>query len=323
MDENAPRDPAAARRRHDRPGWIMDRRNFLCVSAGALAGLATGCASFWSREPRGPRFGLVTDAHYADADAKGVRFYRESIGKMREAVDALRGENLRFLAELGDIKDMADGEAEARTLEHLVAIESELQRYGGPTYHVLGNHDMDNLSKAQVLGRIRNSGIAADRSYYGYRSGGIHFVVLDACFRSDGVAYDHGDFRSNDSFIPGDELAWLAGELDGDDAPVIVFAHQRLDDAGGLSVSNRAEVRAALEASGKVLAVFQGHDHKGAIGRINGIHYYTLRAIVDGSGPENGSYAVVEVDAELNVIVTGYRHAVGADLMRAEAAASA
>ena len=41
-----------------------------------------------------------------------------------------------------------------------------------------------------------------------------------------------------------------------------------------------------LHASGKVLAVFQGHHHSGSYSNIAGIHYYTLKALVEGSGPD-------------------------------------
>ena len=79
-------------------------------------------------------------------------------------------------------------------------------------------------------------------------------------------------------------------------------------------VEHRLEVREVLESSGKVLAVFQGHDHKGAYSLINGIHYYTLKAIIEDSGPENNAYAVVDVHPDLSLTVTGFRRAVSMDL---------
>jgi hypothetical protein len=100
-----------------------------------------------------------------------------------------------------------------------------------------------------------------------------------------------------------------------------VFAHQRLDAAGDAYVKNSAEVRAVLEASGKVLAVFQGHEHPGGHRLVNGIHYYTLKALVEGSGAENNSYAVLEVHPDFNLTITGYRRAVGMTLARTISAA--
>jgi metallophosphoesterase superfamily enzyme len=284
----------------------------LKVSAGALAGLAAAGDRFCTQAP--VRFGLVTDSHYADADPVGARFYRESLAKMREAVTILRGEKVSFLGILGDIKDMAPKEPEARTLAHLAAIEAEIQRFGGPTYHVLGNHDMDNLSKPQVLAGITNTGIPRDRSYYAFGHQGLRFIVLDACYLGNDQPYDHGNFDYRNTWVPADELAWLDRELTASVDPVIVLAHQRLDAEGPLHVNNSADVRAVLERSKKVLAVFMGHDHPGAYNQVNGIHYYTQKAIVEGSGEAQNAYTIVTVDPVMNITVTGYRMAVSKDL---------
>ena len=296
-------------------GWRVARRDFLKASAASLCGLALARQAFAAGTPREPwRFGLVTDSHYADAEPKGTRFYRESLGKVRAAVDKLRAERAGFLAMLGDLKDMAPGEAEARTLSHLVAIESEIQRFSGPTYHVLGNHDMDNLSKPQFVAHVTNTGITPGRSFYGFSHGGLRFIVLDATYDKDGRDYDHGKFDWRDSNLPAAQLEWLGTELKATREPVIVFVHQRLDGNGPASIRNREAVRRPLEASGKVLAVFQGHDHPGAYTLINGIHYYTLRAVIEGSGEANNAFAVVDVSPNLDLAITGYLRAVSLKL---------
>lgn len=302
-----------------RDDWQPGRRDFLKASIGSLAALMMGVrrlAAAPAPAAAGLRFGLVTDVHYADADAHGVDFYRESLGKLREAVERLRADGAVFLAELGDFKDMAPGEREERTLGHLIAVERAFQGFGGPTYHVLGNHDVDNLSKAQVLAHIANTGIETGRSFYAFTRGGVRFIVLDADFTRDGRPYDHGQFDWRDTNVPPPELAWLRGELAAGTSPVIVLAHQCLDGDGKLQVVNRAEVRAILEQSRRVLAVFQGHDHRGAYSRIGGIHYYTLRAMVEGSGPANSAYAAVDVHPDLSLTVTGYHRAVSMELAR-------
>jgi hypothetical protein len=298
-------------------GWRIDRRDFLKASVASLFGLMLGGRRLpAAAEPRRPgfRFGLLADPHYADTDPRGTRFYRESLGKMREAVDRLHAGKVEFLAELGDIKDMALNEPDTQTLSHLVAIEREFQRFAGPTYHVLGNHDMDNLSKAQVLAHITNTGIPADRSFYAFSHGGVRFIAIDTNFMKDGRDYDHGNFDWREIYLPAPQLDWLSAELKAAAGPVIILGHQRLDGDGHVQVVNRAEVRGVLEASGKVLAVFQGHDHKGAYSLINGIHYYTLKAIIEDSGPANNAYAVVDVRPDLSLILTGYRRAVSMEL---------
>ena len=86
-------------------------------------------------------------------------------------------------------------------------------------------------------------------------------------------------------------------------------------------MKNASAVRAVLERSKKVVAVFQGHQHEGGYSLINGIHYYTLKSVIDGSGPENNAYAIVQADAVFNLTVTGYRKAENRMLPRAGASA--
>jgi len=294
-----------------RSNWLVSRRAFLKSSAVSLAALHLSCAS-WKTSNAGDgtaRFGIVTDCHYADADAAGARFYRESLDKLGECVELMNAENVDFLIELGDFKDQGKPPVERETLSYLEAVERVFHEFDGPTYHVLGNHDMDSISKRQFLSRVENTNIDSGRSYYSFDVNRLHFVVLDANYRTDGAHYDHGNFDWTDANIPPEELAWLAQDLAGAGGPVVIFTHQLLDGTGSVYVKNASEVRGGLEASGKVLAVFQGHHHSGSYNEIAGIHYYTLKALVEGSGPENNSYAIAEIAPGGDIIVTGYRRA--------------
>jgi len=223
-------------------------------------------------------------------------------------------QHISFLVELGDFKDQNSPPVEHRTLSYLQAIESVFQKFDGQTYHVLGNHDTDSLSKKQFLSNIENTGIDSNKSSYSFDFNDFHFVVLDANYKSDGDDYDHGNFDWTDANIPPAELKWLKQDLAATHKPVIVMIHQLLDGTGSVYVKNANNVRQVLEQSGKVLAVFQGHHHDGHYSRINGIHYYTLKAMIEGPGPENNSYAIVEVLPDMSINITGYRKAVSKQL---------
>ncbi|MCX5645154.1 MAG: metallophosphoesterase family protein [Phycisphaerae bacterium] len=255
------------------------------------------------------RFGIVTDCHYADADPVGTRFYRESLGKLAQCVDRMNAERVDFLIELGDLKDQNRPAVEEKTLVHLQNIEAVLQRFKGRRYHVLGNHDMDSISKRQFLSHVENTGIDVGRSYYSFDVGGLHFIVLDANYRPDGNDYDHGNFDWTNANIPARELDWLQRDLAARGGGAVVFVHQRLDGVGPVFVKNASQVRQILQASNRVLAVFQGHDHDGDYRHLDGIHYYTLKAVVEGHGEENNSYAIVDVHPGQGMTVTGYHKA--------------
>jgi alkaline phosphatase len=71
-------------------------------------------------------------------------------------------------------------------------------------------------------------------------------------------------------------------------------------------VKNAAEVRRLFEASGRVRAVFQGHHHAGGYRQINGIHYCTLQAMVEGPGQDNNAFAIVEAWPGPEIRLTGF-----------------
>ncbi|MFT5369434.1 MAG: putative phosphodiesterase [Candidatus Latescibacterota bacterium] len=299
--------------------WMVTRRDVLKVSGLLIAGLSVGApmtyAANMNNKPK-LRFGIVADAHYADADPRGVRHYRESLPKLAECVTSMNTQKVSFLVELGDLKDQGNPAEEENTLTYLDTIETALANFEGPRYHVFGNHDVDSISKTQFLAHTENTGIAKDATYYSFDAHGVHFVVLDACYTADGSDYDHGKFSWKDANIPKEECDWLKSDLASTAKPVVVFVHQQLDGETDLCIKNAAQVRQILQESQKVLAVFQGHNHAGHYSHIEGIHYYTIKGMVEGSGEENNSYATVEVHEDHSVVVTGYRKAISTHMAK-------
>jgi len=297
----------------EKNGCIITRRIFLKISILTAAGLYSGLSPVkanFSNSQTNRRFGIVTDTHYADIPNGKKTFNSESLAKMNECVETMNNEKVNFLIELGDLKDISHPVSESITLEYLDAIEKVFTKFNGPRYHVLGNHDMDCISKEKFLSHIENTGIPKRKKYYSFERIGLHFIVLDANYTSDGLDYECGNFEWSDTNIPQSEIDWIKKDLLSSEKPVIVFTHQLLDGSfGPATINNAKKVRRVLENSGKVLAVFQGHLHKGRYRKINKIHYYTLRAMVLGKGKENNSYAIVEIYND-HINITGYRKAV-------------
>lgn len=285
--------------------WKINRRVFLKSSGAALAFAAL--PSYVRQGSGKVRFGLISDSHYADREVSGIRFYRESAEKMKACVDVMNQEKVDFMIHLGDFKDQDPEPNEQRTMQYLRDFEAIYAEFEGPRYHVLGNHDMDSLSKLQFQSLVENTGIEKSQTYYSFNKGDYHFVVLDACFNPDGSPYDHDNFKWYDANVPQEQLDWLEKDLKDAKKPTIVFVHQMLEDIenGKHHIKNFAEVRDILESSGKVTAVFQGHKHEERYKLINDIHYYTIYGMVDYSGPENNSFAIVTLDGE-RITIDGY-----------------
>ena len=254
--------------------------------------------------PKALRIGIVTDAHYADADTRGTRHYRESLAKMKEAVAVFQREGVDFAIETGDLIDAADARSRPAELAFLRQIDHQFKQADVPTMYVLGNHCVYSLNKKEFLGTV-----GQEKSYFSRDVGGWHIVVLDACFREDGEPYYRGDFDWTDTEIPSEEREWLKGALDATDLPTLVFVHQRvdLDKPNSYAVHSASEVRSILSGSGKVAAVFQGHSHTNEHKLIDGVNYVTLTAMVEGSGDQNNAYSVLHCDADGSIRLDGFR----------------
>lgn len=291
-----------------------NRRGFLRQTAGTAAGLGLGClatrpAAAAGAEPAAPvlRIGLLTDVHYADVPPRGSRHYRDSLVKLAAAGAEYAKAPTELTIELGDFIDSADSlEAEKGFLRTVTAHYSKLP---GAPHYVLGNHCVSVLTKAEFLEIVGQ----AD-AYYSFDQGGFHHVILDACFRSDGVPYQRNNFNWTDAFIPPEELDWLREDLKTARGPVLVYVHQCLDVDPPYGVKNAAQVRQVLQASGRVRAVFQGHHHAGGHRRIEGIDYVTLRGMVEGPAPDNNAFAILDILPGETLRLTGFAKQPSVDL---------
>jgi 3',5'-cyclic AMP phosphodiesterase CpdA len=291
----------------DEPATVVGRRAFLqqgtlVLAAAAIESATAGpLAARDAASKRGAvRIALVTDLHYADKEPQGSRFYREALGKLAEAAEQFHGDRPDMLVELGDLVDAADTpEVE---LGYVETINRDLSAICPARHYVLGNHCVYTLTKDEFLGAVER-----ERSYYSFDTGGAHFIVLDACFRSDGTPYGRQNFEWTDTNISAEQIEWLAGDLAATRGKTVVFTHQRLDVGNAYGVKNGGQVRKLLEESGKVLAVLQGHSHQNDYHDIAGIHYCTLAAMIEGSGAENNGYTRMDIQADGSIRLTGFR----------------
>lgn len=245
----------------------MNRRRFLTrlplsLSLPAPALLAACSCSSSSTSKSSPRsshlrplrFGLITDVHQD--------IMHDGVDRLSAFVDAMTRERVDFIAQLGDF---------CWPHPRNRSFMETWNRFPGPRYHVLGNHDMDGgYAREQTVGFY---GMPA--RHYAFQAGGLKFLVLDG--NDPG-----GTSRGYKRFVAADQLAWLTTELRQSSQPVVVFIHQALDHPQG--IENQAEVRAILEqartatGSPRVVAVFSGHHHQDWTRTLAGIHYLQINS---------------------------------------------
>jgi hypothetical protein len=165
-----------------------------------------------------------------------------------------------FLVELGDFKDMPASESEEKALIYL----SGQRRYSflqGPILHVLGNHDVECISKEQFLSVVPIPVFPKTRLTIPSTKR-LSFIVLDADYDStEGVSarvISTGVIPISLSI----ELTWLKKDLRKH------AAQRSFSSISNLMVKARICKQCSSgpknsERSGKVAAVFQGHYHEG------------------------------------------------------------
>ena len=299
----------------------MRRKEFIQYLSSGILLLAVGRLPQSQAAPRRTlRFGVLTDTHYADRPTAGTRHYADSLQKVDEAIEAFNRAKVDFVIELGDLKDMDAKGTPELTLRYLDSIEQRLRRFDGPLYHVLGNHDMDCITKEEFLAHTSNAGRANGRAYYSFEAQGVRCIVLDANFNADMTPYSRGNFDWRVANIPTEQLDWLDGELTRHRRqPTIIFLHQMLDSFSDINkdlcVKNADKAVEIIERHEQVLAVIQGHHHPGHYSFRRGVHYLTLQGMIEQAAPTN-SYAIVEVRPSGDISVDGFKSCPDRELSR-------
>jgi alkaline phosphatase len=299
----------------------MRRKEFIQYLSSGILLLAVGRLPEALAAPRRTlRFGVLTDTHYADRPTAGTRHYADSLQKVDEAIEAFNRAKVDFVIELGDLKDMDAKGTPELTLRYLDSIEQCLRRFDGPLYHVLGNHDMDCITKEEFLAHTSNAGRANGRAYYSFEAQGVRCIVLDANFNADMTPYSRGNFDWRVANIPTEQLDWLDGELTRHRRqPTIIFLHQMLDSFSDINkdlcVKNADKAVEIIERHEQVLAVIQGHHHPGHYSFRRGVHYLTLNGMIEQAAPTN-SYAIVEVRPSGDISVDGFKSCPDRELSR-------
>jgi len=281
-------------------GWFVALSIVLAFAGFTAFGLAEDAPMV--------RLGIVTDVHAHDTDSpnehKVMTGYAE---RLRAFADAMTSWPADALIDLGDFvngtfvmgAELGDPDRIPAILDQAV---TALSPFEGPVHHVIGNHDVYDLTKEEYM-----AGISAEETYYSVDIGALHVVILDAQFQKSGEDYGNIGWMVQ-GMIPEQELEWLREDLAATSSPTLVCVHQPLDVsfallAGGPTISNYLAVRETLSASGVVIAVFQGHTHDFSLNTIDGIHYVTFAAMVDHDEPAPPTWAAVTVDTAARTIL--------------------
>ena len=233
------------------------------------------------------RFGIVTDIHYNPETETG----NATQAGLERCIERWTREGVEFVIQLGDLISREGPEAEA----DLIAVRNMLARFGGPVYHVAGNHCL------AVPPERYKAIMGLDSLYYTVAKHGIRFIALDGM---DVSAINEPQTEADRHLleyyrdvvkapfycgaIGARQLEWLVKGLDlalKNEEPVIILSHLPLleettDEKHGL-LWNHEEVTAILLRYPNVRAVLSGHYHSAAQAMRGGVQFVVVAAFGD------------------------------------------
>jgi predicted phosphodiesterase len=254
-------------------------------------------------------FGAIADCQYCAGPNRGSRHYASSAGKLKECVAELNKHDLEFVIHLGDFIDR-----DYSSFDKVLPIYQSLQM---PAYHALGNHDFDVADelKGKVVERM-----GMKSKYYEFSVEDWRFIVLDGndvsfhAYPKNSPKYKDAEryYRENkirsprwNGAVGSEQVAWLRKILqkaEKQKEKVAVFCHFPVYPADPHNLWNAGEIISLLEEFSCVKAYINGHNHKGKYGQKNGIHYLTLKGMVE---TEMNAYSIIRVH-QGKLKVTGY-----------------
>ncbi len=248
-------------------------------------------------------FGLVSDVQYCDCDSMGTRFYRNSLSKLTEAIDDFNSHDLDFTINLGDLID--------RNFSSYDSVMPILRQSSHTVRNVAGNHEynVESRKRKDVNGLL---GIG-DNGYYSFVIKGFRFIILNSfdlsTYSPDRKKRNQAEkmletMEQEDAIngydwnggISDEQLAWFRSELDKAVSAgelVIVFSHHPAYPVSEYNILNYKDLLDIAGQYNNIKAWFSGHDHAGAYGNLNLVHYVTFRGMVETE--DKNAYAVVEL----------------------------
>lgn len=244
------------------------------------------------------KISIIADIHHGDRSLT-CQDLRDPDWPVLSAVEGFveraMSERPDVLLDLGDRIADSDHGGDYR---HASALAAVFERFPGERMHLLGNHDVVNLSPTE------NEAIfATSCQSRAVDLGGARLIAWQP-----GVVFNYED----GSFAPASShLDWLLQTLLDDDRPAIIATHVSL--AGRAQTGNyyhhhapsystypdHVTIREAVERTGRVAIWLAGHSHWNTVTTIGNIQHITIQSLTERftTYPETaGAYADLIVD---------------------------
>lgn len=251
-------------------------------------------------------FGVIADCQYCNAPTKGDRIYATSNVKLAACVEHFNTMNLAYTVHLGDFID--------KDWESFDVVSPIYNKLNMPHYHVLGNHDFSVVDekKSAVIEKME-----MPNDYYDFEVKGWRFIVLngnDISFHAypkdsdnykqaaEYYAQHNPDAPKWNGALGKTQLNWLKTVLEKatkKKEKAVLYCHFPVYPENKHNLWNAKEVIDIIAEYPCVKAYINGHNHEGNYGQKNGVHYLTMKGMVD---TEESAYSVIKVNKDYLII---------------------
>ncbi|WP_283192744.1 metallophosphoesterase [Rhizobium sp. AN80A] len=219
------------------------------------------------------KIAIITDIHHGPLSHTKDESW-DGLAHVRSFVARAVAEKADLLLDLGDRISDTNHETDHRVASELADI---FKTYPGKRIHILGNHDVDNLTVAEnenIFGQSMASSV--------HDLGDIRLIAWQP-----GVKIEMG------IGLPKAEpaLEWLVEALNADERPAIIATHVPLSghsQTGNYyfernphysSYPDHAVVRRAVEATGKAALWLSGHVHWNTVTNVGNVQHITIQSV--------------------------------------------
>ena len=242
------------------------------------------------------RFAVINDIHHGREElSKGVnrKLSRYSKELLIEFIEKMNTEiKPDFLVQLGDVVQDANYEEDTKNFKEVV---NELKKLNCPVYHLVGNHDYLNIPEKELLTILNYKTF-----WYSCDNDKYHLIFLYSRQRP-----------KNNITVSDEQVRWFSKDLEETNKKTLIFIHHSLANQNikgnfwfdgrpdHCLVKQREEIRALIENSGKVIAVFNAHLHWNNITVHKCIPYITVQSLVENFNNDevpSKSFTIVDLN---------------------------
>ena len=245
------------------------------------------------------KLAIITDIHHGPNSQ--TKRSDKALELLEEFVNEANKRKPDLVIDLGDRISDVDKETDFRLEQEVAEVFKKLVI---PYVHLLGNHDLEHLSR-------KDNAIALGKSveHQSQDVKGVHLVF-----------WQPNAYLPEGLIATDEQLNWLEQDLASTNLPSIIFTHASYSEGSMVGnyyfenapkhhagYKNAEAIRELVNKSGAI-ACISGHVHWNTLNTIAGIHHLTLQSLTESfttQGEAAGSWAGLELSKHLQVEVYG------------------